>query len=282
MPYAPSQAGIGRPFIELQTVDSTNNYALDRVHAGLAQHGTAFFAHQQVAGKGQRGKTWNAPRHSSLILSVVIDPGPLPYTSQFQLSACIAVSACEFFTAYAGDASCIKWPNDLYWQDRKAGGILIENILGGAKRTDDSIRMKDERPSSVIHHPSSSWQWAIAGIGINLNQPSFAQELKNPVSLRQITGRESDPVSMAKELCTVIDKNFYQLISEGFDPLYARYQAHLYKREQPVRFKKGARVFEATVKGVLPDGRLLVQHATEEEFASGEVEWLIPGKPAAG
>ena len=55
-------------------------------------------------------------------------------TQQFQLSACIAVAVCTFFQKYAGEDTRIKWPNDLYWKDRKAGGILIENIVGSHER----------------------------------------------------------------------------------------------------------------------------------------------------
>ncbi|RYG40769.1 MAG: biotin--[acetyl-CoA-carboxylase] ligase, partial [Chitinophagaceae bacterium] len=124
---------MGTPFLELDTVDSTNNYALTQLHAGLAQHGTTFFAHEQTAGKGQRGKTWLAEKNTAVIMSIVIDPFPLGLARQFQLSACIAVSAAEVFGTYAGEGTRIKWPNDLYWGDRKAGGILIENVIG--KRT---------------------------------------------------------------------------------------------------------------------------------------------------
>lgn len=278
MPHPPFQACIGKPFIELPSVDSTNNYALEQVHAGLARHGTAFFAREQVAGKGQRGKTWTAARDSSLLLSIVIDPRPLEAARQFQLSACIAVSVYEFFQAYAGDATKIKWPNDLYWHDRKAGGILIENIIGAVKKiTDDGMGMTD--PLSVIGHPSPGWQWAIAGIGINLNQPAFPDALKNPVSLRQITGQEFDPLVMAKKLCAILEKNFRVLYTNGFGPIDRIYQASLYKKNQPVRFRKGTRTFEAIVKSVSPAGQLVVQHGIEEELAWGEAEWLIPASP---
>lgn len=247
----------------------------------MAQHGTAYFAHEQVAGKGQRGKTWAAERGSSLILSVVLDPHPLGVEQQFALSACVAMAACEFFTGYAGDATRIKWPNDLYWHDRKAGGILIENIIGAAKAMmDDGSPMTD--PSTVIHQPSSAWQWAIAGIGINLNQVSFPAGLKNPVSLRQITGKTFDPPAMARELCTVLTKYFSLLIEKGVEPVYEAYRAHLYKKNEPVRFKKENRVFEAVVRDISPAGHLIVQHAMEEELRWGEAEWLVPGLPGRG
>ena len=130
MPQPSATKPLGLPFIELQSVDSTNNYARQQIHAGLAQHGLAIFTHEQVAGKGQRGKVWATEKGTNIILSLVIKPQPLQLTQQFQLSACAAVAVHEFFMKYAGDETKIKWPNDLYWQDRKAGGILVESIVG--------------------------------------------------------------------------------------------------------------------------------------------------------
>jgi|SRR5688500_15139370 len=250
------------PFIELLSVDSTNNYALTQIHAGLTQHGTAFFAHEQVAGKGQRGKTWAAPRNSSLILSIVIDPSPLQLTQQFHFNACLAVSVCEFFSHYAGNRTCIKWPNDLYWNDRKAGGILIENIIGSRKSEGDD-------------QTSANWLWAVAGIGINICQTSFPAELKNPVSLKQITGKDFDPVKLAKELCFVVDRNFKKLTHTGFEEIYTSYISNLYKKNETVKLKKDNRLFEAVIKSVSPTGQLIVQHAIEEKYSFGEIEWVI-------
>jgi BirA family transcriptional regulator, biotin operon repressor / biotin---[acetyl-CoA-carboxylase] ligase len=268
------QPRLGSPFIELQSVDSTNNYALARIYAGLAQHGSAFFAHEQVAGKGQRGKTWIAERGNNLILSVVINPQALALSQQFHLSACVAVSVCQLFKGYAGDDTRIKWPNDLYWQDRKAGGILIENIIGGKKMAVGGRQMTvDSQQSAVGSRQSSNWQWAVIGIGININQDTFPPDLKKAVSLTQITGRKFNIIEMAKELCLILDQNFTRLCTTGFEQLYMFYQDHLYKRNEMVRFKKDSRTFEALVKTVTTTGNLIVQHAIEEEFRWGEIEW---------
>jgi len=256
----PFKGSIGTPFIELQSVDSTNNYALTQVHAGLAPHGAAFFAHEQSAGKGQRGRVWKSEKDGSILTSIVFDPRPLSLSNQFQLNACIALSTCQFLEKHAGDETRIKWPNDLYWQDRKAGGILIENIIGG-------ITAKGK--------PGNGWQWAIAGIGINIKQGKFPEGLSNPVSLKQITGKEFDPVKLAKELYDQIDKNWKILLKEGFENIYASYLDRLYKKDRSVKFKKGSRVFEATIKKVSTEGFLVVQHAMEEEFRTGEVEWML-------
>jgi BirA family transcriptional regulator, biotin operon repressor / biotin---[acetyl-CoA-carboxylase] ligase len=194
LPHLPTHQPIGTPFIELLSVNSTNNYARQQIHGGLAQHGMAIFTHEQVAGKGQRGKKWASEKGMNMALSIIVNPQPLLLAEQFQLSACVAVAAHDFFSQYTSeDATKIKWPNDLYWQDRKAGGILIESGVGS-------------RESGV-----NTWQWAIVGIGININQTSFPADLPNPVSLKQITGKNFTPLELAKELCTAFDKRFSEL-----------------------------------------------------------------------
>ena len=137
---------IGKPFIELPTVESSNNYATRQVQAHLAGHGATWFAYNQTKGKGQRGNTWTTHPGQNIILTTVIEPIHLKLADQFILSAAVAVACYDFFSSYALDETSIKWPNDIYWKDRKAGGILIENILQG-----------------------TDWKYAIVGIAININ-----------------------------------------------------------------------------------------------------------------
>jgi BirA family biotin operon repressor/biotin-[acetyl-CoA-carboxylase] ligase len=253
----PDTKPIGLPFVELQSVDSTNNYARQQIHAGLAQHGMAIFAHEQLSGKGQRGKTWSSEKDANIILSILLKPQSLLLSQQFILSACMALAITDFFTEYAGTETKIKWPNDLYWQDRKAGGLLIESVVGS--------------PESG----AGLWEWAIVGIGININQTSFPADLPNPVSLKQITGKDFNVVDLAKELCDHIEKYFRKLTDEDLSGIHDHYVARLYKKNSTVKLKKGNRVFEAMIKSVSPSGKLIVQHAIEEEFDFGEVEWMI-------
>ena len=264
MPLPFADNPIGKPFIELQSIDSTNKYAMGLVHGNHlpdgqneAQHGTAIFSHEQTAGKGQRGKNWVSEKDSNIALSILLNPYPLRIQDQFQLSVCVAVSAYEFFLKYTGDETTIKWPNDLYWCDRKAGGILIENVISSGQ--------------SAI----GNWQWAIVGIGININQTVFPADIHNPVSLKQITGKNFQPVELAKELCSVIEKNYQLLINGKFASLFNNYQNHLYKKDEKVKLKKDNRVFETIIKGVSETGQLITQHSIEERFEFGEVEWVI-------
>jgi BirA family transcriptional regulator, biotin operon repressor / biotin---[acetyl-CoA-carboxylase] ligase len=244
---------IGHSFIELESVDSTNNYAMARAAAGMASHGMLIFAYDQWAGKGQRGKTWTSIPGENIILSAVLQPVPLPVTQPFPLSACIALACRDFFSHYSGaEETTIKWPNDLYWRDRKAGGILIENSFKG-----------------------NQWALAVAGMGININQVQFPATARNPVSLRQITGQVFDVVKLARELGDCLDRRYSALEAGSAAGLVEEYNNCLYKRGQTVRLKKGTAVFETMVEGVSPQGELLTRDVLERRFQFGEVEWVI-------
>jgi BirA family biotin operon repressor/biotin-[acetyl-CoA-carboxylase] ligase len=251
----PVNHSIGRPFIELQSIDSTNNYALARIHANLAQPGTCFFTHEQTAGKGQRGKVWVSEKDANVAISIVLQPLFLQPFQQFYISACVVVATYRFLINYTGEGLKIKWPNDLYWKDKKLGGILIENIIQG--------------------NEMNSWKWCVAGIGININQTNFPSDLKNPVSLKNITGTDFNPVNLAKELCVSINHYYKELNAKGPNEILKLYNDALYKKDQIVKFKKGNRKFEAVVKSVTATGQLAVQHGIEEVFDFGEIEWEI-------
>lgn len=242
---------IGNPFIELQQVESTNNYATGLVHAGLAQSGTAVFAHHQTKGKGQRNKTWIDEGRKNIALSVIVAPQVLSLSQSFLLSMASAVGVHRFFSAYAGSETKVKWPNDLYWRDRKAGGILIENMVKG-----------------------SEWKTAIIGIGININQTEFGELGSKAVSLKQITGKAYDPPALAKELCGYIE-NAYNVVRKLPTEIAENYRRSLYKLNETVRLKQGSRVFDARIKDVTTLGELVVESGTEERFNIGDVAWLL-------
>ena len=242
---------IGQPFVELSETDSTNIYAMTHIQHNMATHGSVFFAHRQWAGKGQHGKKWITEAGQNLIMSVIIDPKPLISGQQFRLSVVVALACYDFFKRYAGDETSIKWPNDIYWRDRKAGGILIENLLRG-----------------------HNWQWAVAGIGMNINQVLFNPELINPVSLRQITGKTFNPVLMAKELCTLMDARFTQLQELPFEVLLNEYNNCLFSKGAVIHLKKGNSRFSCTLTGVNEQGELLVANGPSDRFRFGEISWI--------
>jgi BirA family biotin operon repressor/biotin-[acetyl-CoA-carboxylase] ligase len=243
---------IGDPFIELLSVDSTNNYAMEMVHKGNSKHGIVYFARQQFAGKGQRGKHWQTHPGENITMSVVLDTSSLEVSNLFVLSIAIALAVYDFFKSKVSLNISLKWPNDLYVNDRKAGGILIENIIRG----------KD-------------WQNAVAGIGININQTYFDPSITNAISLKQITGKAYEPLLLAKELCTFLEKRYKQLLNDESEVLLKEYNSVLYKRGESVKFKKDHIIFKGLVKGVNTNGQLVVVTGVEQTFNAGEIEWLI-------
>jgi BirA family biotin operon repressor/biotin-[acetyl-CoA-carboxylase] ligase len=242
---------IGDPFIELTTVDSTNNYAMAQLQNGVAVHGAAYFAYAQTAGKGQRGKSWTTNPGENLILSVILQPIDLNPADSFFLSATIANACYDFFKIYAGPDTKIKWPNDIYWRDRKTGGILIENII---------------RQNSLA--------WSIVGIGLNINQIRFDEELLNPISLKQITGNTYEPVVLAKELCTFLTNHYLRMQTHKI-AIMEDYNSNLYKLNNLVKLRKGNMAFDTMVKGVSSSGRLITYDTISREFDFGEVEWIL-------
>ncbi|HUQ96997.1 MAG TPA: biotin--[acetyl-CoA-carboxylase] ligase [Chitinophagaceae bacterium] len=243
---------IGAPFIELQSVDSTNNYAMRQVHAGVAQHGVTVFAHEQTAGKGQRSKQWLAQAGANVMMSVVIVPNRLFTLPFFGFSMAMAVAVHGVLKKLTSEAVEIKWPNDLYIRDRKAGGILIENNISGGL-----------------------WKAAVVGIGLNINQTNFGPLQQTAISLQQVSGKTYDTIDLAKQICQAIEGRL-QTLETAPEAIQSAYHEHLYKKEEWVKLKQGPRVFEAQVKGVNSAGQLVTQHAVEEAFNVGDVEWMLP------
>jgi len=238
-------------FSILDSVDSTNNYAMAQVHAGMAKHGMAWFAKEQTAGRGQRGKNWLSRPAQNIILTIAIEPPPVFFQKQFYFNAAVAIACFDFFKKYAGEGISIKWPNDIYWRDRKAGGILIENKLMGRK-----------------------WKWAITGIGININQVDFGSRLSNAVSLKQITGKTFDPVELGKELHVFIMKTINAVKQSNFPLILSRYNEHLYKKGCKVKLKQSSMQFQTFIRSVNEYGQLVTEDSFERLFNFGEVEWI--------
>ena len=249
----PPENPIGIPFFELSEVDSTNNYAMQMVQAHLAEHGFTWFANYQNSRKGQRGKSWKAEPGQNITMSVLLQPKNISIDSQFSLNAAIALATQQFFNLYTISDTTIKWPNDLYWRDRKAGGILIENIIQGR-----------------------DWKFAIVGIGININQSSFSDSLSNPVSLKQITGKDYDVIGLAKELCTFLQAWWSQLKVLSISRILAAYNELLYKKDQKVKLEIHGEILEVVIKEVNSLGELIVLHENDVlKLKTGNVKWLI-------
>jgi BirA family transcriptional regulator, biotin operon repressor / biotin---[acetyl-CoA-carboxylase] ligase len=252
----PTRAG---RLIVLSTVESSNNYAMAKLHAGMVKHADCFLALEQSAGKGQRGKHWKSAPGKNITISAAISL-PQAFSAAtitklqsfpFLFSAAIALTCYDFIKASDVTDIKIKWPNDLYIGDRKAGGILIEN----------SIR-------------SGDWQWSIIGIGINLNQDLFDAGIPNATSLKQATMREFDLIACTRQLASFLVKRLHWLNVASAQEVMVNYNQHLYKAQQDVRLRKDNAVFSTTILHVDTSGRLHTSDVINRTFSSGEVEFI--------
>jgi BirA family transcriptional regulator, biotin operon repressor / biotin---[acetyl-CoA-carboxylase] ligase len=235
----------------LQFVDSTNNYAMRQVHEGMAEHGMAWLAKQQTEGKGQHGKQWETTPGENILMSVVLNTKMVLLQHQFGLSAAVAAACHAFISSYAGKNVFIKWPNDIYWNDSKAGGILIENVVQG-----------------------QTWDWAVVGLGLNINQTDFPANLPNPTSLRKITGLHYPVEQMAEELHQRVLFYYQQLIGGNRSAILHYYNNALYKRGQPIRLHTDNRSILVTLKGISEEGKLQIEETEEEfEYNNVRIDW---------
>jgi BirA family biotin operon repressor/biotin-[acetyl-CoA-carboxylase] ligase len=245
---------LGQPFISFSELDSTNEEGRRLIEGDLAQSGMAIFTANQQRGKGQRGKSWTSTRDQGVALTLLIEPHFLTVSQQFLLIGAVAIGVRNYLATLGGipELFKIKWPNDIYYGDRKIAGILIEN----------SIRS------------NGSWQWAIIGIGINVNQETFSQELPNPISLFQITKKKNEPATLAKSLCLSLTTELNHLLAIAPQQLLEQYQQHLYKRGEICQFSRAGASFSAIPTGITPNGELLLDRI-EHPIAFGEIEWKI-------
>lgn len=247
--HTPSPLPIGHTLNILSSVDSSNNYAMAQLEAGSAQHGSTYLALEQTAGKGQRGRPWLTTTGENIMMSIVLDPAGLSPNEGYYVAAAIALGCHDFFKNHAGaDDTRIKWPNDIYWQDRKAGGILIETQFGKAGSGE------------------AGWKWIVAGMGINLNQVVFDERLKNPVSLKQITGKTFDLTEMSRELCQCLEHWYQKLIAKEFETIHRAYNERLYKKDCPITLVHKNEVIETIIRGVSEEGRLVTEGGVFESW----------------
>lgn len=246
-----AQYMIGKPFNILAQTDSTNNHAMRMIRAGLASHGEVYFALEQSAGRGQSGRSWDSEPGKNLMISIVLQKN-LPEIKQlFNLSLCAALSCLELFNKHTNGDMCIKWPNDLFWRDRKAGGILIENVISG---------------NSVSH--------SIIGIGLNINQTAFPDFNRKVVSLKQITGLSFNPVELSVELCKLIELKLESQITQAAEILEL-YNNHLFKKNESIEFNYNNQRTMGIVKHVTSEGCIGILREKIDYFYSGEITWLL-------
>lgn len=236
--------------VVLDSVDSTNNYAMALVQKGKISSGKAVFAMEQTSGKGRRGKEWKSASAANIMISIVSEMQWLAVSRQFELSVAVALSCYDLLSKYILAKIFIKWPNDLFVNDSKAGGILIENVLHG-----------------------TLWQWSIIGIGLNINQEEFEEFNFKATSLKIISGKAYDVLKLAEELRLDVLERIEELKKGNFSKMLEEYNAHLFAKNKRVRLKKQNVVFETQITGVSSSGQLITRDALARTFNFDEVEF---------
>ena len=242
--------------VYLKETESTNKYLNDLCNKQCVGELTTVTTDFQTSGRGQHGNSWESERGQNLMFSFVLYPAFLKARKQFLLSQIISLAIKEELDTHVSDVS-IKWPNDIYWKDKKICGMLIENDLTGT-------------------HISRS----IAGIGVNINQETFTSPAPNPVSLKQITGQSYSPEQILASIMRRI-KDYYALLqteNESVNTLIAdRYAGSLFRKDGFHRYTDANGKFLARLLRVEPDGRLILedQIGTERTYLFKEVQYDI-------
>lgn len=246
---------------ELEEVDSTNTYLESRSSETNLPEGTVIWAQHQFRGRGQLDHSWTSEPGKNLTCSILFKPDFLSPDRQFLLNKAIALGVLDFVREILHEVprsvatlpdTAIKWPNDIYIGNRKAGGILIAHRIMG-KRISQTI----------------------AGIGININQEVFSPEIPNPVSFIHYTSQKLDLRQCLNQLCACLDRRYTGLRHTGVLS-DEEYTGRLLGYERLCRFTANGQSFMGTICGVDDLGRLIIQHpdGTRTAYAHREAELM--------
>lgn len=243
----------GQKLITLQRISSTNDYLKEQLSKSTPlKEGTVIMAVDQTDGKGQSGNKWLAEPGRNLTFSLLLNPTFLRPIQQFDINIVICVSIYEVLFPLLGEQLKIKWPNDIFFEDRKLGGVLIENTIQG-------MELKE----------------SVVGIGINVNQENL-DNLDNACSIKQLLHHEYILTDLLYELCGSIEKNYVQLKNQGVLGLKSLYINHLYGLNQVRKFSLDGVLVEGKIVDVDDGGQLIVDfNGYSLKFNFKEIQFVL-------
>lgn len=220
------------------------------IDADTAQPGLTITANEQSAGKGQRGRQWAGIPGQSMLMSIILTPG-YGLDRQFIFNAAVSVAIAGVLQALNEQWDVrIKWPNDIIINDKKAGGVLIENVLRG-----------------------DSWTYAVVGFGLNVLQEDFPAELPYATSLYIQSGKRF----RVRQLVDLFRQAMIEAVYAGQKDaeIMKHYNEFLYRSGKLQQFTDGDKDWEATVAEATPGGQLKVVDADGMEalYTHGVVNW---------
>jgi len=245
---------VGQNLITLKEVDSTNTFLKNTLsNSKPLPEGTVIMAESQYAGRGQQQNRWHSDAGKNLTFSILLKPSFLAISDQFDLTRAISLGVYDALFPLLGDGLKIKWPNDIYYNDMKLGGMLIENAIQGIQ----------------IKH-------AIIGIGLNINQDNFPDYLPNAASVKQILQRDYDLRRILSDICSHVEGWYLKLKAGQIDVVRKEYLSRLYWLGEHKRFRNAGADFDGTIKSVKNDGLLVVENDKGEDlvFNFKEIQFL--------
>jgi BirA family biotin operon repressor/biotin-[acetyl-CoA-carboxylase] ligase len=244
---------IGSNLIFIENLPSTNSYAGKLLRNQTPTEGTIIYTNYQSAGRGHLGNRWESEDGKNLLISIILSPSMISPSDQFIISMAISLGICDFLNRYIPFCS-IKWPNDIYVNNDKIAGILIENSILGYQI-----------------------EYSIAGIGLNINQEKFLSDAPNPVSLKLITGISLDLITCLNQLASDLDKRYKQIISESYDLIRNDYLSRLYRLNEWFNFKDSGGIYSGRILSVSDIGRLQIERKSglRSEYSFKEIEFIL-------
>jgi BirA family transcriptional regulator, biotin operon repressor / biotin---[acetyl-CoA-carboxylase] ligase len=224
---------IGKKALFLPACHSTNEIAARLVAEQKAEHGHVVYTDFQTKGRGQRGNSWESENGKNLLLSVVLDASFIDPENVYNLTLLTSLAIHDTLSEYIPEGLKIKWPNDIYYYNRKIAGILIENFLR----------------QSVI-------QWSIAGMGININQEIFHE--KYAISLAQICRQQFDREEIIQLLIQNIENRYKELKQGQSERLRSAYLSKLYWKDEIHVFQSDGKFFNGRIESVEYSGKLKI------------------------
>lgn len=244
---------IGSKIIFISSLTSTNTYAIRLLGSEKPQEGTIISTDFQSAGRGQPGNKWESEEGKNLLFSLILYPEMIKPQEQFFVSMAISLGINDFLSQQTADSS-IKWPNDIYVGNDKIAGILIESSVMGEKVG-----------------------YMVAGIGLNINQENFMSNAPNPVSLKQITGKDYVVGKCLEKLAAGLDKRYIELRDGKAKNIREDYISKLYRFNEWAMFRDNTGEFTGKITSVGSDGGLHVEKRSGKMmiYYFKEIEFIL-------
>ncbi|MCX6322125.1 MAG: biotin--[acetyl-CoA-carboxylase] ligase [Bacteroidia bacterium] len=244
---------IGSKLFFFDNLPSTNTHTAHLLKSNDLPEGAIVYTNYQSAGRGQMGNKWESEDGKNLLISIVLFPSMINPADQFFISMTVSLGICDFLKRYIS-VCAIKWPNDIYVNNDKIAGILIENSI-----MDDQIEN------------------TISGIGLNINQEKFLSNAPNPVSLSLLTGSSYDLATCLNQLASDLDKRYKQLISEHFAEIKHEYVSRLYRLNELSKYRDRSGLFTGRIITVTDNGRLQIERepGNISEYSFKEVDFIL-------